>query len=131
MRLKKVQVRDFRCIEDSGEFSVDAVTCLVGKNESGKTALLKALYKIKPDDEKIEIFEPARDYPRRKWKPGTPVPGTPPAITTAWDLDDTEWAVLQKKFGKGGITNRTFTLTKSYDNVRRYSISINEKAIAA
>jgi predicted ATP-dependent endonuclease of OLD family len=47
MKLQKVQIKDFRCIDDSGEFVIDDVTCLVGKNESGKTAILKALHKLK------------------------------------------------------------------------------------
>ena len=46
MRLLKIRVQNFRCVEDSQEFSLSDVTCLVGKNESGKTALLKALHKL-------------------------------------------------------------------------------------
>jgi len=48
MRLVSVRIQDFRCIEDSTEFPIKDVTCLVGKNESGKTAILKALYKLDP-----------------------------------------------------------------------------------
>src|SRR5207244_1254088 len=43
MRLKATHITNYKCIEDSGEFSVEPVTCLVGKNESGKTAILEAL----------------------------------------------------------------------------------------
>jgi predicted ATP-dependent endonuclease of OLD family len=43
MHLVSVRIQDFRCIEDSTEFPIADVTCLVGKNESGKTAILKAL----------------------------------------------------------------------------------------
>uniref|UniRef100_UPI0012F78C7F AAA family ATPase n=1 Tax=Edaphobacter aggregans TaxID=570835 RepID=UPI0012F78C7F len=82
MRLVKVRVEDFRSIEDSGEFSLHPVTCLVGKNESGKTAILKALQKLKPDDPAKESFSASRDYPRRKWRPDTPIPKDPPAIKT-------------------------------------------------
>ncbi|MCH8193208.1 MAG: AAA family ATPase [Planctomycetes bacterium] len=38
MKLKSVQVKNFRCIEDSTEFSACPVTCLVGKNGAGKTS---------------------------------------------------------------------------------------------
>lgn len=41
MRLNTVQITNFRSIDDSGEFTVEDVTCLVGKNESGKTAVLE------------------------------------------------------------------------------------------
>jgi AAA15 family ATPase/GTPase len=53
MRLKSVRVTNYKSVEDSEEFEVDDLTCLVGKNESGKTAILEALYKLQPiyDDE--------------------------------------------------------------------------------
>ncbi|WP_206698819.1 AAA family ATPase [Leptospira stimsonii] len=75
MLLKKIQIKDFRCIEDSGELFLDKVTCLVGKNESGKTAILKALYRIKPDTKK-EAFSQTLDFPKKKWKPNQPIPET-------------------------------------------------------
>jgi predicted ATP-dependent endonuclease of OLD family len=46
VRLVKAQIRRYRSIERGLSFDVErAVTCLVGKNESGKTAVLQALYK--------------------------------------------------------------------------------------
>ena len=46
--LKTAVVRKFRSIENSGtvRFEPD-VTCLVGKNESGKTAFLEALHQAR------------------------------------------------------------------------------------
>jgi AAA ATPase domain len=43
MKLINVHVTNFKSVEDSEEFSVDQVTCLVGKNEAGKSAILLAL----------------------------------------------------------------------------------------
>jgi predicted ATP-dependent endonuclease of OLD family len=43
---KTVQIADFRRVEDSEPFTLDQVTCLVGKHESDKTALLQALYRL-------------------------------------------------------------------------------------
>lgn len=48
MKLTKVRITNFQCIHDSTEFDIGDITCLVGKNESGKTALLKALYRLNP-----------------------------------------------------------------------------------
>ncbi len=63
MRLTTVQVRRFRNILDSNPIAVqDDVTCLVGKNESGKTAILEALYRLKPIYR--ETFHDIDDYPR-------------------------------------------------------------------
>ena len=37
MRLIKVRVKNYRNIIDSGWVDIDSTTCLVGKNEAGKT----------------------------------------------------------------------------------------------
>jgi hypothetical protein len=39
MNLKEF-VREFQSVWDSGPIAMDEITCLVGKNEAGKTALL-------------------------------------------------------------------------------------------
>jgi len=50
VRLVSAQVQLFRSIIDSTEVEIDSkITCLVGKNESGKTAFLQALYGLKPE----------------------------------------------------------------------------------
>ena len=64
MKLIEARVENFKCVEDSQPFGVDQVTCLVGKNEAGKSALLEALYKMNPvEKEKHEFHE--EEYPRR------------------------------------------------------------------
>ena len=42
MRLSNVEIKDFKSIRHSKPFEVGQITCLVGKNESGKTAILQA-----------------------------------------------------------------------------------------
>ena len=46
--LKRFQVKNFRNIEDSELDSGRARDLYGGRNEAGKTALLKALYKLNP-----------------------------------------------------------------------------------
>src|SRR5690242_14487487 len=65
MRLISVNVENFKCVESSGIFSIDQVTCLVGKNESGKSAVLQALYKLNPDRQENYKFDLVEEYPRR------------------------------------------------------------------
>jgi recombinational DNA repair ATPase RecF len=49
VKLIAFQVERFRNILDSGVIPIDdSITCLVGKNESGKTNLLHALHLLKP-----------------------------------------------------------------------------------
>lgn len=48
MQLKSFRVKMYKCIIDSAEIAVGPLAVLVGKNESGKTALLKALHKFNP-----------------------------------------------------------------------------------
>jgi predicted ATPase len=129
MRLLSVRIQDFRCIEDSTEFPIADVTCLVGKNESGKTAILKALYKLDPDVQSKGQFEAAIDYPKRKWRPEQPIPSTPPAVTTKWKLDASDVGALEEQFGVGIVTDHSFTVTKSYnDDGGKFSIRTDDAA---
>ncbi len=64
MKLTKVHVREFKSIRDSNPFEIGNVTCLVGKNEAGKTAILEALYRLNPIIPEHAKFEVTEDYPR-------------------------------------------------------------------
>jgi predicted ATP-dependent endonuclease of OLD family len=64
MRLRTVRVREFKSIWDSNAFEIDRVACLVGKNESGKTAILQALYRLNPIVDNEGNFDVTDDYPR-------------------------------------------------------------------
>jgi len=125
MLLKSARINNFRCIDDSTEFSLHNVTCLVGKNESGKTAILKALYRIKPDNEK-EIFKLAIDYPKREWKPSLPIPDDP-IITTVWQLESIDKQNIDTYFGKDVIVSDLVKVMKGYENERSYILEVNEQ----
>lgn len=67
MKLVKVHVQNYRSILDSGEIEIEKIkTVLVGINEAGKTALLKAINNLNPasDIEKVNIL---RDFPRSQF----------------------------------------------------------------
>ena len=58
MKLTSVKVEMFRNILNSTEVKIEEkVTCLVGENESGKSAFLSALWRLKParSDEKFSV----------------------------------------------------------------------------
>src|SRR6202521_103708 len=64
MQLTAFQIFKYRNIEDSGLVKLaDRLTCIVGKNQSGKTNLLQALQKLNPHDKTIK-YDLRSDWPR-------------------------------------------------------------------
>lgn len=63
MKLSSVQIREYKSIQDSTPFEIGDVTCLVGKNEAGKTAILEALNGLNPLVS-TKTFNVTQDYPR-------------------------------------------------------------------
>src|SRR6266699_90388 len=56
MKLTEVRVQNFRNFLDSTPVAVSQdVSCLVGKNESGKTAFLQALYRANPARPRVSL----------------------------------------------------------------------------
>lgn len=79
MKLNKFRVTNFRSVEDSGWIEVDAVTALIGINESGKTNLLLPLWKLNParDGE----IQPTSDFPKALFGQIRAAPDSHPFIT--------------------------------------------------
>ncbi len=66
IKLKNVTINKYKCIETEQSFDVEPdVTVLVGKNESGKTAILEAILKSNPYKDSAQKYDPIRDYPRQ------------------------------------------------------------------
>lgn len=66
MKLKRFCVHNFRNIVDSGWIEIEDIIALVGKNESGKTSLLQALWKFNPYKE--HPYSLNREWPRGRRK---------------------------------------------------------------
>jgi recombinational DNA repair ATPase RecF len=57
MQLTAFRILKYRNIEDSGLIKLaDHLTCIVGKNQSGKTNLLRGLHKFNPHDKSAAIL---------------------------------------------------------------------------
>lgn len=127
MKLVKFRVTNFKSIEDSGEIDVDEVTCLVGKNEAGKTALFEALAKLNPVGGIHPKFE-LEDYPRRNLNAYKKEHEKRPAtgVRATFELSEQEMADLDGEFGEGILTSRFVTVSKGYDNVQRWDIPLSE-----
>jgi predicted ATPase len=131
MLLKEFQVTTFQGVLDSGTVKVGDITCLVGKNEAGKTALLRALYRLNPIRPEDAQFNVTDDYPRsevsdyedhvQNGEPHAPV------IRATYELESDEIAAVEKVFGSKFLSDKTLTLTKHYDNQRKFSLPVSEQ----
>jgi len=64
MQLTAFRLFKYRNIQDSGLVKLaDRLTCIVGKNQSGKTNLLKGLQKFNPHDKSVK-YDVRSDWPR-------------------------------------------------------------------
>jgi energy-coupling factor transporter ATP-binding protein EcfA2 len=65
MLLLSIEIQRFRNFTDAQTMVVDqAVTSLIGKNESGKTTILQALHRLNPAN-RPDKFDVSVEYPRR------------------------------------------------------------------
>ncbi|MEO5654893.1 MAG: AAA family ATPase [Nitrosospira sp.] len=131
MKLMRARIQNFRSIEDSGEFSLDEhITCLVGKNEWGKTTLLTALYRLNP------IFRDAGfqwqiDYPRRHLSDYEERHDGKDAdvITTWWTIEPAEKQAIANAFGAGALLSNEVMVKKDYGNVIHWTVRFDEAAV--
>ncbi|MET4283580.1 AAA family ATPase [Bradyrhizobium sp. LA6.12] len=133
MRLKSAHVTDFRNVTDSTEFSIGDVTCLVGKNESGKTTLLQALERLNSAVPGRNKFSKLHDYPRMHWADYDDRHPDDEAIVlqTTWVMDDADVKVLEKEFGTSALKGREFSVSKRYENAgKTWSLLVDEQKAA-
>ncbi|GAA0997029.1 AAA family ATPase [Subtercola frigoramans] len=65
MKLVAVTVKNFRNFVEAQRVEIEEdVTVLVGKNESGKTTVLKALHRLNPANGDSRKFDLVTEYPR-------------------------------------------------------------------
>lgn len=137
MKLATVQIENFRSIEDSNRFTISPVTCLVGKNESGKTAVLQALHKLHPDVEAAAKFDPIAEYPRQRLsdyeellssgeqeKPDN-------VLTTTWTLEDVDREALAEVLGPEAAKIEEVTLQRGYENTTYWTIPIRPQEVVS
>lgn len=124
MELKAIKVTDYKCVLDSEWFSVDNLTALVGKNESGKTAILEAI-------ERLNSVEPDRgafrktDFPRLKHSDFENSDGKAQAIHSKWQLTDEEITSINGLAGDKILKSTEVTATKGYDNRLYWAVQID------
>ena len=128
MRLKKVQVTNFRSVDDSEEFDVDRVTCLVGKNEAGKSAILLALAALKPNKATPVSLDKERDYPRRNLIRYTQTHGDENAkvVRTIWQLDESETQAIARDVGEDVLESPMVEVSRRYGEEVEIDVQLND-----
>ena len=119
----------FRNILDSGPIDVDPrVTCLVGKNESGKTNILHALHALKPalDDRLFDEQQYPRWLQKEHQRSGEFESALP--ISATFQLSDEEAEAITSRFGEGVLLEKQWTMGVRYDNSRIFDIAVDEGA---
>lgn len=130
MKLITARVQNFRSIEDTGEFEINDLTCLVGKNEAGKTAILQSLEAQMPYSGSSTGYDITRDYPRRfvtQFEQRHPS-GEAVVCTTKWELTEADKATVAEEFGKDSLTADGVTITSGYGiKGTRWSLPVDQK----
>lgn len=118
MLLKKVTIHKYKSFLTEQSYTVEEqITRIVGKNESGKTALLEALAKSNYFEDNADFqFDKDLDYPRSELtKVRTE---NPKVLTCEYELSDEDVKSVEDVFAKGIISKQSFSTTSCYDNTR-------------
>ncbi|WP_291380179.1 AAA family ATPase [Demequina sp.] len=129
MILAAARLRRYRSIEQTDEFSVESdVTCLVGKNESGKTAVLQALLKSHSSDP--AVFDDGLDYPSRLTKERQAADGPIEVSRLVYQLSDADCAAVEGALGPGSLRKKEVSVTTGYFyKSQTWSVDVDESAV--
>lgn len=120
----------FRNIIDSGQIDFDPeVTCLVGKNESGKTAVLQALHRQNPAPAP-SAFDAFEDYPRWKYvedRRAEAIPKTEP-IECIFELEEDDIDAVVDELGPRVLRSRKIKRSVNYEGEVMIAFDVDEAA---
>lgn len=129
MLLKKVTIYKYKSFLTEQSYEVeDRITRVVGKNESGKTALLEALAKSNYFEKNSEFeYNKDLDYPRNEL---IKVRNENPAVLTCeYELENEDIRGIEEAFAGGIVSPQTISVTSYYDNTSKITgIDVNFNA---
>lgn len=134
MRAIRFRVQNFRNIDDSGWISLEKVTAFVGRNESGKTSLLKALHKFNPATP--EPYDPQREFPRDRYTSDYVSNGSNgedwPVCSVEFEIPEELRIEIGEILEECGDTPEKVTATRYYDGALefKYASTIQERPLA-
>ncbi len=117
MKLTEVEIKYFKNILDSTPVSIEKdITCFVGKNESGKTAFLHALYRLNPANAGAK-FNVQQQYPawleKAHRREGKVLEEVSPVRAT-FAVEKADLALLEARFGNGCLKSKHITYERAY-----------------
>lgn len=127
MKLTSFRVCRYKNVLDSTTVLVDPeVTALVGMNESGKSAMLDALYRLNPVYE--DLFSERDDYPRWRWKRDGRKENLSDIspIEAAFELDENDRECLRSALGEGVVTANSLTVGRCYNGKLWMQLPVDE-----
>lgn len=124
MELMSFRVRNFRSINDSGEIDVSRITALLGRNESGKSNILRALHSLNPASGFTKL-KPIKDFPRhRKLSECT---DHTPVVDSTWALTAYEQGRLAEIWPSAkGVSE--VNVGRRYGDTRTVGIAVSDAA---
>ncbi len=122
MKAIRFRVQNFRNIDDSDWISLEKVTAFVGRNESGKTALLKALHKFNPATP--EPYDPQREFPRDRYTRDYVSNGSKgedwPVCMVEFEIPEGLRTEIEKLLKKEEKSPKKVTATRYYDGTLKF-----------
>jgi predicted ATP-dependent endonuclease of OLD family len=122
LTIHEVQVQNYRNIEDSGWVPFEQVTALVGRNESGKTAFLKALHKFNAANG--ETYDPQKDFPRDRYTRDFKEPADWPVCSVRFKVAKEYAEALKQEHGLDVLIT-SVEITKNYANAATWNSTPN------
>ena len=130
MKLIEVTIKNFRNILDSSPVRIqDDITCLVGKNESGKTSFLHALYRLNPTRPNVQ-FKVEEQYPawleKKDRMKGVNIDEFRP-VSAKFEIEKDLINEIEVLYGENIFKNNFLTLFRSYEGTLYYTLNLDEK----
>ena len=121
MKATRFRVRNYRNIDDSDWIPLEKVTAFVGRNESGKTSLLKALHKFNPATP--EPYGPQREFPRDRYTRDYVAGGSQgkdwPVCSVEFEIPEDLRAEIAALLDEGAEVPGKVVVTRCYDGTLR------------
>jgi hypothetical protein len=129
MDVNALRVQNYRSLSDTGWVDIDNLTCLVGRNESGKTAFMRAVEKLNPLYGRTD-YVPYAEYPREDWAEYSDRHDEDPAVVASgrFQLEEADVAAIEEAFTEGIVADREVTVHRDYGNDLHWELDLSEAA---